>query len=715
MSVYLGQDKVGVAYLKQANMYEDNRTIMQDDIYTPWTRPEGWPDLDSLNLEMSGDFSFIYMTFRTGHVDDIFNCGWTLISGYGIRFDYGTIENGEFVSSLEEPILFASNTTYTMQFTPDNNFEEGYVVIKITGRFSRFYLKDYTRAAADGGGTIKYYMQPVLERIWYVPELTVFYDGNSTSNAGNGTTLLRRDKINNGNGNALTSLGAAWCWCFTLESLDISGLKTQNVTSMSGTFQYCKRLEYLDVSHFNTAKVTSMSQMFYICQRIKQLDFRNWVTTSLTNFNNVFYYCEALKQILGLENIYTNNVTSFSGLFYWCQSLQDLSGITNWNTSKVTNLGSMFYYFRGSHFNGDISNWDVSKVTSVGALFYCCYNLEYIIFPRTTTGTLTGSLASLFANCYNLQEVDLTWMKPITNAVTSIGSIFYHCRSLTEINIPEGWDITGCIASESCYRIFADCYSLQKITGISNWDMSNYNYSLAYAFENDYCLKELDISNWSPHPTTIYQAFYQCRSLEEIDLTGWNWGNMTGTALASTFAACHSLKSIKGIEHMGDSGNITSFASTFSECFSLISIPNISTWNPAKVTTCSSMFNNCHSLQSLTISNWSLPKCTSLGYMFRYCYNMHELELTGWSIPAVTDAGYIFSQMYSLAKFSGLPIAITFRAQELYSLPEDQWARVFTQLPTVSSKTINMTTNVINKLTSTTKAIATNKGWTLAN
>lgn len=687
---------------------------MQDDVYTPWTRPEGWPDLDSLNLEMSGTESFIYMTFRTGHIDDIFNCGWTLVSGQSITIDFGQIENGQFIST-NTPYTYSSNNTLTAYFTPDAGYnEEGYIVIKVTGRFSKFYLNDYTRPAAGGGGTIKYYMQPVLERIWYVPELTSFFNGNSTSNTGNGAALLKRDKINNGNGAALASLGAAWCWCFTLESLDISGLKTQNVTSMSGTFQYCKRLEYLDVSHFNTAKVTTMSQMFYICQRIKQLDLRNWVTTSLTSFNNVFYYCEALKQILGLENIYTNNVTSLSGLFYWCQSLQDLSGITNWNTSKVTNLGSMFYYCGGLK-TLDLGNWDVSKVTAIGALFYCCYNLEHIIFPRTTTNTLAGSLGSLFNSCYNLQEVDLTWIKPITNAVTSIGSMFFHCHSLSEINIPEGWDITGCVASESCYRIFSNCYSLQRITGISNWDMSNYNYSLSQTFENDYCLKELDISNWCPHPTTMYQVFYQCRSLEEIDLTGWNWENMTGTALSGTFAYCHSLKSIKGIEHMGDSGNITSFGSTFVDCYSLTSLPSISSWDPAKVTTCGSMFSNCHSLQSLTISNWSLPKCTSLGYMFRYCYNMRELELTGWSIPAVTDAGYIFNQMYSLTKFSGLPIPITFRAQELYSLPEDQWARVFTQLPTVSSKTINMTTNIINKLTSTTKAIATNKGWTLSN
>lgn len=716
MSVYLGQDKVGVAYLKQANMYAfENLSIMNNDLYTSWTRPEGWPDLDSLNLEMSGTDSFIYMTFRTGHVDDIFNCGWTLVSGQSLSIEIGNIINGEFVLSYG-PYTQSSNGTLSIPLISDTGFEEGYIVIKVTGRFSKFYLKDYTRSAAMGGGTIKYYMQPVLERIWYVPEMTHFYDGSSNSTTGNGAYTLQRDKINNNTGNALTNLAKAWWGCYNLQSLDISGLDTHNVTSMSEVFSNCEKLENLDISHFNTAKVTSISYMFYNCFRLKELDLRNWNTEKLTGggITYTFYACYALKNILGLKNIYTNNLTSLANVFYSCRSLEDLSDVSDWNTSKVTNFSGVFgYCHKIKHLN--LNSWDITKATTIQGMFNNCRNLEHIIFPSGQTSTLSGSQSSIFYWCQNLQEVDLTWIKPITSAVTSIGYMFYYCRSLSEINIPEGWDVTGCVASEACLRTFSNCYKVQRITGISNWDMSGYNYTMANSFENDYCLKELDISNWCAHPTTMYYAFFNCYSLKEIDLTGWHWENMTGTALASTFGGCYSLKSLKGIEHMGDSGNITSFGSTFSDCWSLTSIPNINSWNPAKVTTIGYMFQNCYSLRSLTITNWSLPKCTTMNYVFRYCYNLQELDLTGWSVPAVTNTDYIFCQLYQLQKFSGLPLAISFRMQDNNMLPEDQWARVFTQLPTVSNKTINMTTAIINKLTSTTKAIATNKGWTLSN
>ena len=710
MSVYLGQDKVGVAYFEKANMYEPNRSIMQDDVYTPWTRPEGWPDLDSLNLEMSGTESFIYMTYRTGHVDDFVYFGWRLISGQSIAIETGNIVNGEFISDTS--VTYNSNNTFYKAFDSTSGYSEGTVVIKVTGRFDRFYLKN---CITSDNRTFKYYMQPMFERIWYAPELRCFYDENSVSTSGNGTYTIERDKFNNGDGEALVNMYYAWYNCYHLYSLDINGLKTQNVSLMSTAFSNCRQLEYIDVSNFNTAKVWSFSSMFQNCYRMRQLDLRKWNTQAVKNEGLIYIFsgCNALKEILGLENFYTNNLTSLLGVFNNCYSLKDVSGIANWNVGNVTILQGLFQGCFNIKFI-NLSNWDVSKVTKIGTMFYSCRSLERINFPQTRTATLTGGMASIFYCCYNLQEIDLSWFGPVTNAVTSIGYMFYYCRSVSEINIPEGWDITGCTAAESVSRVFADCYKLQKITGISNWDMSGYNYTLTNQFEYDVCLKKLDIKNWRPHPTSLYYAFYYCESLEEIDLTGWNWENMTGTALQNTFNNCWSLKVIKGIEHMGDSGNCTTYTGTFAGCYSLTTIPNINSWNTSKITSCQSMFASCYSLRSLTITNWSLPKCTTIATMFRYCYNLRELELTGWSLPALTTSpDNIFGDLQGLNKCSGLPINLDHKYTAVRLLPEDQWVRIFTQLPTVSNKKIYLESMTINKLSAATKAIATNKGWTI--
>lgn len=708
MSVYLGQDKVGISYFEKANTYVDQRSIMQDTLYTPWTRPAGWPDLDSLNLSMGGYDNFIYMTFRAGNVGDLFNCGWNLVNGSSITIDYGQIENGEFISSMGTPYTSSSDDTLLISFEEST---DDMVVIKVTGQFFRFYLTDINY----DGRIIKYYMQPVLERIWYIPHMYGFFNGTNENISGNGTVTLQRDKISNGGNTSLYSTYFAWYRCHNLQSLEFVNFNTSNVQNMYQMFNGCEKLETLDVSNFNTAKVTNMKSVFNGCFRIKQLDLSNWRTNALTGtgIQYMFANCFALQQIIGLENFYTNNLTSLNNLFQDCCSLEDLSGISNWNVGKVITMNSVFKDCFGIK-TLDLSNWDVSKVTSIEQMFYYCYSLEHVKFPKTQTSTISGSMNSMFYYCQNLQEVDLNWIKPITSAVTNIGSLFQFCRSLVEINFPEGWDITGCVTSDSCNRIFSDCYKLERITGISNWDMSHYNYSLQRMFEYDMTLKTLDISNWCPHPTSMLETFYNCQSLEEIDLTGWHWENMTGTSLQSTFSACSSLKTVKGIGTMGTSNN-TSCNATFNGCYSLVSIPDISAWNMENVTTCANMFYQCRSLQSLTISNWNLAKCTTIYNMFTYCYSLQELELTGWTLSAVTNADSIFNYMHSLVKFSGLPIGVNHRMREAWNLSEDQWVRVFTQLPTVSNKTLNMSADVINRLSSTTKAIATNKGWTLAD
>ena len=710
MSVYLGQDKVGFVYHDKAHMYEDQRSIMQDDVYTPWTRPAGWPNLDSLGLTLTGINSFVYMTYRTGHDDDVCSFGVATASG-SATIELGTISNGTFTATTTETLASGNIKTYI--FSSTNGYSDGTIVVKVTGRFTKFYLSDYT----NNGVTIKYYMQPLLERIWYVPEMTHFYNGSSGTTTGNGSLFLQRDKIGNDEGTSLVNMYNAWYYCSDLQSLDISKLYTQNVTTMQQAFYFCKKLESLDIAHFDTSKVTTLYFTFGYCHKVRELDLSTWNTTKLTGngLADTFYGCYALKEIKGLKDFYVNNITSLVSLFNGCLSLQNAHEVSGWNVSNVTNIASMFLQCAQLKFL-DLSNWNIGKVTSIVSLFSECRNLEHILFPQVQTSTLSGSISYLFQYCFNLQEVDLTWIKPITSAVTSMAYLFWNCQSLVEINIPEGWDVTGCTASESFYRIFGNCYKLQKITGISNWDVSGYKYSFNQMFMYDYCLKELNIKNWCPHPTTMYQAFDSCSALEELDLTGWNWEKMTSTALYFTFNGCHSLKTISGIESMGSSGNITSFQATFQSCYSLSSLPNINSWDPAKVTTCANMFTDCRALKSLTITNWTMTKCTTIANMFRYCYSMVELDLSGWTLPALTtNPDYIFSEMWCLQKNSGLPIGLNHKYTNNRSLPEDQWARIFTQLPTVSGKTINMTTENINRLSATTKAIATEKGWTLAN
>lgn len=104
----------------------DNEMEVNTENTETWTRPQNWPDLDSLNLEMSGNTDFIYMTFDT----DIVNSGVCLsITGSNVNVTIGHITSGAYV--VDETIT-KSGSYYTKNFSTLS----GYIVMRITGTIS---------------------------------------------------------------------------------------------------------------------------------------------------------------------------------------------------------------------------------------------------------------------------------------------------------------------------------------------------------------------------------------------------------------------------------------------------------------------------------------------------------------------------------------------------------------------------------------------------
>ena len=92
-----------------------------------------------------------------------------------------------------------------------------------------------------------------------------------------------------------------------------------------------------------------------------------------------------------------------------------------------------------------------------------------------------------------------------------------------------------------------------------------------YTFGYLYNVEDLDgVSNWNVSKVTnMYDMFYNCRSIEELDL---------------------------------------------------------SRWNTSKVQNMSYMFNNCNSLERLNLDNWSFERVgTNTSSMFYYASNLVEV------------------------------------------------------------------------------------------
>lgn len=683
--------------LKENYFITRDYSIEIEPTITKWTRPNSWPDLDSLNLQMSGD-DYIYMTYDANQPDAAIALHIETLDHNPATVDIGHIEDGTYV--IDESFSVAHNTNFIEWTT--GYFS--YLVVRITGQLTRCMI---ISATADDGHVQSEKNMPILERIAWIPHITSFY----VSKQAWAPFWLQHEVLGNNEETRITSLASAYTNCSNLREIDLSNFHTKYVTSFASTFSGCSKLQTIDVSNLETNSVTAMNSMFTDCCELRKviLDFSD--CPALTTVNLMFSNCFSLEEIEGIENFDTSNVTNFGSMFATCRNLKQLD-IKNFITDNATNFSSMFTNCQNLQ-TLDLGGWQTENVNTLASMFNGCTNLKSINFTDWNV-TKATTISSIFSNCNSLQHLDISWLH-ITDACTIIYYAFNNCWSLKELNFPE-WDVSGLSnANNSANSVFLNCYSLKKITGIKDWDFQLSN-SIASMFSGCYSLKEVDVSGWNVDTVTSLASIFQnCNSLSELDLSLWDPKKCT--SFLSMFNGCYSLKTVGDISGW-TTENVTTMATMFADCYSLEQLPGISAWNVAKVTTTASMFSNCRSLKEIYLDGLVFTKLTTMATMFRYCYGLEYATLTNWQLPALTTAPAQFlGDCWNLQEIEiNLPIKLNHSYANDRSLSHQSLLNILNGLPTVTTtRTLNLTATNLQRLTADEKAIATSKGWTLAN
>ena len=682
--------------------YQRNYKVSRDtSVPGEWERPADWPDLDSLNLEMAGD-DFIYMTYDANQGNSAIAWHIETADKQPATLDIGHIENGVYI--VDEMHSIKHNTNF-VRWTDDLN---GYIVLRITGQLVVCGSYNVSR----NGVTQSNLMQPIVERIAWVPHLKHFtYSWNSYRW---GFYNLERDKVANGDGEALTTVSYAWGGCLKLQNLDISGLKTPNMTSAAQAFMDCHYLKELDLRHWDVSNVTNVQDMFTRCRGLKHIDLRGWNTAKVRNFSLMFSNCLSLSSdgALGIWDFNTESATTFASMFYSCANLHEIH-VENYIVDNATTFNSMFSECWSVE-RLDLSRWRPRNVEQLGSMFYDCYSLKELNFSGWQETGVIKSVYRMFYNCTDLENIDVSWIH-LTNACVSMDALFYGCVSVKELNIPDDWDVSGLDhGNNTGHLFFMNCYSLEKITGITNWKFEHNN-SLSSSFENCFSLRELDLSGWTvDHTTSLGSMFRQCYSLESINLKGWNPINCTN--FSYMFSECYSLKELPDM-----TGWVTNKATTlaymFNICESVEELPDIRSWDLSNVTSTAYMFNAMFKIREAELLDLSLPNCTTIANMFGYCHNLRRVKFTNWSIPKLNTApaGFL-NYCENLKDVEIFPIPLNHSYYSDYCLSHTALINILNSLPVVSTRrTLNLTTQNINRLTAEEKAIAANKNWTLAN
>ena len=263
-----------------------------------------------------------------------------------------------------------------------------------------------------------------------------------------------------------------------------------------------------------------------------------------------------------------------------------------------------------------------------------------------------------------------------TSNVTDMNGMFYGCSNLTSIPQLD----TSKVTNMRC--MFQACRNLTTIPQLDTSNVTDMSkmFSGLYAYDatsTSFYMKLTSIPLFDTSKVTrMDDMFYQCYELTNIPQL--DTSNVTD--MYHMFYKCENLTTIPLL----NTSNVTNMYGMFEGCRNLTSIPQLDT---SKVTNMSSMFESCSNLTS--IPQLDTSKVTNMGYMFDGCNNLKEIHMTGMKISFDISASTNFT--------------------------ESALVEILNNLATVTStKKLTMGSTNLAKLTDEEKAIATNKGWTLA-
>ena len=272
------------------------------------------------------------------------------------------------------------------------------------------------------------------------------------------------------------------------------------------------------------------------------------------------------------------------------------------------------------------------------------------------------SMYRLFENCKQLESIPLL----DTSKVTSMQSTFGYCEYLTSIpdfNTPN---------LNSLNHTFTFCIRLKKAPNIST----------------------VKVTNW-------YGAFYQCKSITELNLE-----TQSATDMRETFSNCGSLVKVS----LSNVSKVLSFDRIFQDCINLKEVSGLETTYGNF--TMNQMFSGCKALVNAPMVNLSEVKSTS--QMFYGCSSLVNVPI--YDLTSVTDTSYMFSYCSNLETIHMININTNLDIHASTKFTREALLEIIGNLKaqTSGSKKLTMGSTNLAKLTDEDKAIATNKGWTLA-
>lgn len=357
------------------------------------------------------------------------------------------------------------------------------------------------------------------------------------------------------------------CKTFNLDKLDMS-----RCVSINAAFSYCTSAIGISISSWNVSHVNDFTHVFLHCESLKTLDLSDWDISSAQIFHSTFNRCNNLQNILIGPKWNFSHVWQCRYMFWGCAALTldcsewDVSGIkpgrpnesptpseTSWHYCFNYNApgvvlpkpwqagafaiysaddNSLDFYKRsncelpstGSTFNGNI-------VSAVYTGFEDS-SYDFVATDSSKYGQTNTPWASHLADIKTVCVVD----NGITPTYTNVW--FADMISLESVELSK-------LNTSRCVSMLDTFFRNSALTSLdlSNWDVSNVH-NFGCMFQACYSLRAINLQSWKAHPekSGMFGMFFDCSSLESIDLSGFDLSNTISAN--KMFGRCFNLSKI---------------------------------------------------------------------------------------------------------------------------------------------------------------------------
>ena len=546
-------------------------------------------------------------------------------------------------------------------------------------------------------------------------------------------------------------------YCHNLNSVTFDNI--DKLQYLNSTFRDCPNLQTVRIPYTTATNLNQCDATFYNCYSLKTTPYLN--TSAVFGINSMFGECYSLTSIPAYD---FSNVTDAQSTFGGCRSIKE---IPKCYTPLMTNANSLF---TGCYNLRKDPEWDYSSVTSGDNMFSQSKNLRTV----TVNMPQNRNFNSMFSGCHSLLSVNLTTGRGTAQYMTST---FNSCHALTTEGF--NWTYTGTTLKTYTGNIYVQdptvrgddqsgwittdtpYYNIRgqtiTISGTSLTDggfdgdgnvTGTYNGVIpGYTSPTTYYIIETDewtnirlsltrggapvsgFSNPTGQPTGGLTFKLDGLQLQDMDSTfQYNYGIHTTPTFPSELTAANALRRVDGMfyecwgiktvpDNFINTINCIYLGSLFRHCYSLEKGPAL---NASSATDMTYMYESCQSLQYIPTMN--TPKCTNYSNFASSCYNLHKAPTMALSSVS-TNNNSMFGSCYSLVDGSGITNSIVSIHFDTCNLSGPSLDAIYTNLPTVSGKNINVATNWGSVSTGSagtynaphTPSIATAKGWTVTS